>query len=107
MAGQLASLAATGQSWLAGWLARLAQSFVAALCLLPAHATTSSSWQGCHLRSCCSCHLKLPYLPAVMCVQEAEYLLLDEASVELPPEDDLMAAVDESMAAGPFNSTAW
>jgi hypothetical protein len=42
-----------------------------------------------------------------MCAQEDEYLLLDEAFVELPPEEELQAAVDESMAVGPFNSTAW
>lgn len=40
-------------------------------------------------------------------LQENEYILLDESTLELPPEDELQAAIDESMAVGPYNSTAW
>lgn len=43
----------------------------------------------------------------VLCAQEDAYLLINESTVVLPPEDELQVAVDESMAAGPFNSTAW
>ena len=32
---------------------------------------------------------------------------MDEAAVVLPPEPELLASIDASMAAGPFNSTAW
>ena len=44
---------------------------------------------------------------ALCCPQESVYLLMDEASVELPPEDELEEAIAESTAVGPFNSTAW
>lgn len=45
--------------------------------------------------------------PTQLPPQDNAYLLADEASVVLPPEDELQAAFNESMAVGPLNSTAW